>query len=216
MASASRSRPVPPSPSSRPRRPFTPGKGSALYQYVFRRLMGGDYLGEIGRRRLTHLQAQSGANLGLILQAGNSGVIRGRTYLATDGATYGRRLIELAEVDNGFEWRIDIVPGSSGLERRWVWGYPILGQQTPPLYVFVDSPSGRGVLEWDENIDALRGATRGRARGGTPDTGDASTIATPLISPVHVAAAHLAAGWPRLDRTINKSSVVVQATLAWA
>ncbi|MFI6299535.1 hypothetical protein ACIBEJ_48630 [Nonomuraea sp. NPDC050790] len=315
-------------PEQPPAPPFTPGKGSALYQYVFRRLLGGDYLGhldlagvtfdkrilqpgafqatipipsrkvgdqvaeiiprdetildrgpgvitveiyragecwgqywitgakpgrsrrgtpairlrgstldaylnhvelqadrtytsldqiEIGRRLITHLQAQPSANIGLILQTGSSGVTRDRTYLASEGATYGRRLVELAEVDDGFEWTINIVPGSSGLERRWVWGYPLLGQQSPPLHVFVDSPNGGDVLEWDEDIDALRGGTRWRARGGTPDTGDASTVATPLISSVHTAADHLAAGWPRLDRTINKTSVVMQQTLEdWA
>lgn len=169
----------------------------------------------IARDLLNHMMGQPYANIGLTLESGTSGVLRDRLYDA-DQSTYGQLLQDLGEVENGFEWAIRMRVVDGVLQRRWEWGYPTLGQQDPPLHVFVDSPGGGDILDWAEDIDALRGATRWRARGGTSGS-DASTAGSPLISSVHEATAHLAAGWPRIDRTINRSSVTVQQTLEdWA
>lgn len=165
---------------------------------------------DIARELLNHMQSQPYANLGLVLQGGTSGVERDRTYNA-DEATYGQRLTELAQVDGGFEWMINILSGPAGLERHWVWGMP-LGTQSPPPHVFSDDPHGGIITGWSEQIDALRGATRWRARGDRVST-DASTSDAPLISAAAEATAHLEAGWPRLDRTINYSSVTEMGTL---
>ncbi|MFI7691798.1 hypothetical protein ACIBQ6_22205 [Nonomuraea sp. NPDC049655] len=166
---------------------------------------------DIARALLNHMQAQAGANIGLTLQSGTAGVTRDRTYLDSEGGTYGQRLIELAQVDGGFEWAIDLALVSGVLERQWRWGYPTLGQ-ADPQHVLVDSAHGGDILEWQEEIDALRGATRWRARGSSVST-DASTSSVPLVSTVASATAHLAAGWPRLDRTISYPTATLQATL---
>lgn len=175
-----------------------------------------EYLSEdqldIARALIAHMQGQPHADLRLIPQAGTSGVTRDFLYKA-DEATYGTRLTELALLDDGFEWTVDVVAGASGLERHWVWGYPKLGGATVE-HVFVDSPHGGDILEWSEEVDALRGATSWRARGGTDpaQAADASTETTSLISAPHEATAHLAAGWPLITRTLNYSSVTdVQA-----
>lgn len=169
----------------------------------------------IARNVLSHLMGQAHANISLTLQEGTSGVVRDRIYEA-DEASYGQRLIELAQVDNGFEWMINLAIVDGILQRQWVWGYPLLGVQSPPPHVFVDATNGGDVLEFSEDIDALRGATRWRARGSSSGGGDASSGGT-LISEVHEATTHLEAGWPRLDRTINKSGVSEQQTLEdWA
>jgi hypothetical protein len=166
---------------------------------------------EIARNLLTSMQGLSSANIGLTLANGATGVPRDQTYLATEGGTYGQRLVELAQLDNGFEWTINLGVASGAIERQWVWGYPQLGDGTVQ-HVFTDGDD----MQWSEDIDALRGATRWRARGGSQG-GDASVSSTPLISTVHEAAAHLAAGWPRLDRTVNRSTVTDQDTLEdWA
>lgn len=175
-----------------------------------------EYTGEdqidIARALISHMQGQPHANLNLILQSGTSGQLRDHTY-QPDEATYGQRLLELAQLQGGFEWTINHALGAS-LERHWVWGYPTLGS-AEVAHVFVDSPGGGDILEWDEEADALRGATSWRARGGTDpaQAADASTSSTSLISAPHEATAYLAAGWPRLDRTLNYSSVIVQQTL---
>ncbi|WP_326646695.1 hypothetical protein OG884_18890 [Streptosporangium sp. NBC_01755] len=165
---------------------------------------------DIARSLLQHMQGQPHASLNLALQSGSSGVPQDRTYAANE-ATYGQRLTELAQVESGFEWAINIVAGPAGLERHWVWGYPTLGSDAV-AHVFVDSPNGGDILELGEQVDALRGATSWRARGSSIST-DASTSSVPLMSDPHVAEAHLAAGWPRIDRTLTYSSVIEQQTL---
>jgi hypothetical protein len=95
-----------------------------------------------------------------------------------------------------------------------VYGYPTLGS-ADVAHVFVDSPGGGDILDWEEDLDALRGGTVWRARGGIDPTAaaDASTTSTPLMSAPHEAAAHLAAGWPRIDRTLNYNSIIDQGLL---
>ncbi|MFN2636920.1 MAG: hypothetical protein ABR585_07840 [Gemmatimonadaceae bacterium] len=169
----------------------------------------------IARNLIAHMQAQAGANIGLTLKTGLTSVPRDQTYAATDGGTYGQRLVELAQLDGGFEWAINVGVSGGAIERQWVWGYPTLGDGTI-RHVFSDGANGGDILQWSEDIDALRGATRWRARGGSQG-GDASVSSTPLISTVHEAAAHLTAGWPRLDRTVNRSTVTDPETLEdWA
>ena len=176
-----------------------------------------DFLGfdqiDIARGLIDSMQAQPHADLKLITQTGSSGVTRDFRYAAFDG-TYGQRLAELAELNGGFEWTIDIEAGPSGLERRWRYGYPKLGSGQVE-HVFVDAPHGGDILEWNEEIDALRGATSWRARGGSDPAGagDASTDATSLLSGPHEASAHLAAGWPLITRTLSYSSVTDSAAL---
>jgi hypothetical protein len=163
---------------------------------------------DIARALIESMQARDHASLRLITQDGISSVPRDRTYLANEGS-YGQRLQELAQADNGFEWTVNIVAGPSGVERHWVWGAPTLGR-SQVAHVFSDA---RGdILSWSEEIDALRGGTYWRARGDSASD-DASTTGTSLMSAPALAEAHLAAGWPRLDRTITYSSVSQQTTL---
>lgn len=173
-----------------------------------------EFLGEdqidIARALIESMQARDHANLRLLMQGGTSGVSRDRTYTANEG-TYGQRLQELAEVENGFEWTVNVVAGASQLERHWVWGAPRLGDGTVK-HVFTNSPYGGDILSWSEEIDALRGGTYWRARGDSVSE-DASEAGEPLVSEPSLATAHLAAGWPRLDRTITRSSVSEMSTL---
>ncbi|MER6581841.1 hypothetical protein, partial [Nonomuraea sp. NPDC001023] len=163
------------------------------------------------RALVADMQSQSHANIGLVVPAGTSGVVRDRTY-TDDGGTYGQRIQQLAEVDNGFEYTVDLVASEGTIVRQLTWGYPKLGG--PEVHIFGWGPNGGDITAWAEQVSAARGATRYRARGGTPPSeGDASVSATALLSAPHEATAHLAAGWPRIDRTLSYSDVIVQDTL---
>ncbi|MGI5274901.1 hypothetical protein ACQEUU_37610 [Nonomuraea sp. CA-218870] len=165
---------------------------------------------DIARALIEDMQGREHANLRLIAQAGSSGVARDVLYAANEGS-YGQRLQELAQADNGFEWVVNIAAGTSQIERHWVWGAPRLGDGTVK-HVFSDSPYGGDILDWSEEIDALRGGTYWRARGDAVSE-DASTSAEPLVSEPVLAEAHLAAGWPRLDRTVTFPRESVEGTL---
>ncbi|GAA4934179.1 hypothetical protein HD597_010100 [Nonomuraea thailandensis] len=163
---------------------------------------------EVARGLITEMQALSSADIGLTLPPGSSGVNRNRTYLASEGGTFGQRLRELADTDQGFEWLIHTAdPGTGARVREVRFGYPKLGGTTDHVF----SQPGN-ILKLSQNIDALRGATSYRARGESVST-DASTSSTPLMSTPQNASAHLAAGWPRIDKTIDYSTVKEQSTL---
>lgn len=147
------------------------------------------------RDLLDGLRWVSRADLGLTLSDGTSGVSRTLEAKAEDATTYGDVLKRYAQSYPGFEWVITPRITVDGLERRWEWGAPTLPYAGD--HVFVDSPTGGDILDWSEEIDALRGATRIRVRGGTPEVEDASEGSKPVMSDWVSATAHLAAGWPR-------------------
>ncbi|MFI6477351.1 hypothetical protein ACIBH1_05425 [Nonomuraea sp. NPDC050663] len=164
---------------------------------------------EIGRQLIvTEMQALSGADIGLTAGSETSGVTRDRTYLASEGGTFGQRLAELADTDGGFEWMIQTSdPGTGARTRELKLGYPKLGSTTDHVFSYPGN-----VIAWSMSVDALRAATSYRARGESVSF-DASTRAEPLMSTPQDATAHLAAGWPRVDKTLDYSTVKEQSTL---
>jgi hypothetical protein len=154
---------------------------------------------QIARSLIESLQAQTHADIGLTVEAGSSGVTRTVSYLAGESSTYGQRLTELADLDNGFETMIHTSDSGTGtITREMLLGYPKLGSDTTE-HVF--SQPGN-VIGFNEDIDATRGGTSFVARGESAST-DASAASGPTLSVPHDATAHLAAGWPRLDATIT-------------
>lgn len=173
----------------------------------------GPYEGEdqiqIARNLLTAMQATPRYDIGLSLQAGTSGITRDRSYLASEGGTFGERLKELAEVDGGFEYAIQVVDNGDGTRSRvWTWGYPLLGNAATNHRF--ESPGK--LMSWSEDIDALRGGTAYVARGQS-NNDDGSVASEAEVSTVAVAQAHIDAGWPGIDRTIDYSSVSDEGTL---
>ncbi len=151
---------------------------------------------EIARQLISHMQSDPRANIGLLLQPGTTGATQDFVVAVTDKARYGQKLQELANADGGFEYRINTRISGGTRIREFVWGYPTLGQvNTRHDYV---QPGN--VLEWSEEVDATRGGTRWTAQGDSTSN-DLSLASGPLLSSVAEASAHLAAGWPRTDRT---------------
>ncbi|MER6942480.1 hypothetical protein ABT294_00530 [Nonomuraea sp. NPDC000554] len=163
---------------------------------------------DIARDLIASMQELTHANIGLTVQAGASGVLRDRTYAAGEGGTFGQRLKELGDVENGFEWMIHTSdPGTGARVREVRFGYPRLGVAADHVF---QQPGN--VLSFSQEIDALRGATSYRARGESVSS-DASTASTPLMSAEANADQHLSAGWPRIDRTLDYSTVKEVDTL---
>jgi hypothetical protein len=162
---------------------------------------------QIARNLITHAQSLPHANIGLTLQSGNRGATRDYEVKAEEAAKYGERLADVANADNGFEHRVDTYISGATRVRAWTWGNPLGGITPIEQY---EQPGN--VLEWAEEVDASRGATRWRARGDSINN-DLTSSNTPLITTPVEATDYLNAGWPRTDKTVSYPGVKELSTL---
>lgn len=187
--------------------------GSEVLSYFTRRHVrttmvaaGVDQL-SIARNLLAAAQTtEAGAvgDLGVQLgPASTSGVLRDRTYDAADRKSYADALTELANVQGGFELRIDAVGSIDNRAKMLVLGYPRLGRAGASSGLQFELPGNLSDYDWPEDgtelstlADALGAGDEGRQLVGTATQ-----------------AALEAAGYPRLERTGSYSDVTDQATL---
>ncbi|MEV7212076.1 hypothetical protein AB0O31_03130 [Kitasatospora cineracea] len=171
---------------------------------------GADQLA-IARALVAYAQGVPGGDLGIEMDAGQmSGVLRDRTYLATDLPRVGDLLDQLAAVDGGPEWRIQVYADSTGVRHRALrLGTPLLASGSGD--VVLDQPGpvrGHALPE-----DATAMATAWQSRGATINSNQA-VDSLPIMSPLLVSTSDIAAGWPRLDGSSDYSTVTDPATLA--
>ncbi|MEV7907620.1 hypothetical protein [Streptomyces anulatus] len=191
-------------------------QGSSLESYAYRRKIRANlsYTGQdqvaIARALLTHMATRPEGDIDLVLTPGSSGVLRDRTYKASESAIYGERLEQLANAADGFEYMIRsyIDPSTGQRVRQWVWGYPTLGSPT----ITRDITQPGKIKAWSYPSDATQAATAWQARGDTIQD-DLGTASEPLMSTVYEAADLLGAGWPLLDRTEDYSTVRTKSVL---
>lgn len=163
---------------------------------------------DIARTLWTERQAQPGGDIGVQLGTEVSGVLRDRTQYRI-GDDLGDRLDKLAAVIDGFEYTIEIYLDAAGNRVKLLrLGYPEL---TPagPSPLFSMGPGGGRLLSWNDNTDGTIGDTVFYARGQAPagDSSNAAADVEPPISYPQAATALLDAGWPRLVRLDDYSSV---------
>lgn len=138
-----------------------------------------------------------------------SGVLRDREYAADENASVYDRLQELAAVENGFDWTVDVAWKDD--ERAQVvytfrTGYPYLGYRTAtPEHVF----SAPGNITSYKHSESW---SRGDAATHVVAEGDGDGELTPMSAPV-IDTAREAAGWPRVEVRRGFSKVSVQSTL---
>ena len=172
---------------------------------------------EIFRQLLADMQAVTykgldAGNIAVELDASLSGVKRDRKdvkdtaggYHGYEFTPYGELLDNLANVDDGFEWRIDSFRDENRTLRRALrLGYPYLGHAPTDDAVVLEYPGAVVDYEWPAdgtgrvNYVAALGAGEEKAM----KWGEA------------FAADELLAGYPLLERTTSYKSASVQATL---
>lgn len=169
---------------------------------------------EIARQLIANSQIGWGtfagnANLSIATQGGNSGVLRDRTYLTTEGAMVGQRLSELANVDGGFEYRTIVFLDNGIRKRLWTWGYPNLGSDS--VNHSYEMPGNLTMLR--EVTDLTEGATAHWARGDTAQ-GDLTADSQPTMTAAPwVRSDLLARLWPWTDSVTDHQGVTALPTL---
>jgi hypothetical protein len=190
------------------------GQSLEIYPYLRKIRETLTYAGEdqldIARDLLTHMSIRPEGDMGLNLMAGLSGRKRDRTYKASENASYGTRLEQLANVIDGFEYMVRTVldPDTDQLRYDWVYGYPKLG--SPDAVRDITQP-GR-IKSWSLPQDGTESGNSWQTMGDT-DQDDLGVASEPVMSLVYEDAARLATGEPLLDQTATYSSVKLQSTL---
>ncbi|WP_422389944.1 hypothetical protein [Arthrobacter sp. N1] len=153
--------------------------------------------------------AADAVGIPLTIDAPASRVIRDRVYADDENARLYSRLQELAAVDNGFNWTMDVTwTNTDQTSVRYVFrtGYPHLGNRTStPEHVF-ELPGNVTDFEFDERWGDGDAATHARAFGDGDS--EAKVMSKPVVDTVREAA-----GWPRLEERRSFSGVTEQHTI---
>lgn len=154
----------------------------------------------IARGLLDHMQADPYADLNITYDATLlSGVLRDRVaYQAASRPSYLKMLADLAALDQGFEFAIQVLtdPTTGARTRMLRLGYPTLNTGVTHR---ISRPGAILSYSWPE--DGTRAATYLMATGNA------------VTSTIHTNAAALANGYPRLDATTSYGSITDPAVL---
>lgn len=196
--------------------------GASLESWLYRRLLDQNVtytsMDQIDIARELIEMAQTGwapyednADLGIEVQSGLSGIDRDRVYRRDEAATIGQRLEELANVDEGFEYLIDVYydPSTDTRRRLFKWGYPQIGDSNN----FWSFQQPGNILGFELTFDAVEGATAFWTRGDSIED-DLTEESIPLMTDEPAFATEfMSRGYPHLDKVVDYSGVTSLVTL---
>ena len=157
---------------------------------------------EIARRLVALAQQHTGGDIGIEVDAVDSGIFRDRTYRGYELVDVGEALRQLAGVIDGPDIVFDVAPGRHTAPRRVLrLGEPQLGQ-TGSAHVW---EVGGNVLEWSWPSDGTRMVTRAYATGKGIDLGLPIAVAEDPD--------RYREGWPLLESETGYSTVEDPDTL---
>lgn len=133
--------------------------------YLERRLLLTDLIAtgleqlELARRLVEVAQDVPGGSIGLVpLYDTPSGVLRTLTWAGTDARTVLSLLSDLADSEDGFDFRAETIQDSDGGRARMLrLGYPRLGQRAVDSALVFESPGT--ILDWTDEWDGWRSVT---------------------------------------------------------
>lgn len=138
-----------------------------------------------------------------------TGVLRDRVYGDDENARVYNRLQELAAVEDGFNWTVDVDwtdDRHQQVKYTFRTGYPHLGYRTDtPEHVF-ELPGNITDYDYEEQWGESDAATHVRAIGD--GDGDTKITSAPIVD-----ALRESAGWPRLEVREQFSGVAEQQTI---
>ncbi|WP_411071410.1 hypothetical protein [Streptomyces sp. cmx-4-25] len=157
---------------------------------------------DIARALVEHAQAQDGGDIGISLGAEMSGVRRDFAYAYSALARVRELLDKLAQLADGFEWRIHCYRDNQGRRaKRLQLGHPLI--QGGRSDIVLDHPGP--VLSYSLPTDSTVQANVWVARGDSDNTDQAQDSEPSTAREAEPD--DLTAGWPRLERTSDHSGV---------
>lgn len=180
--------------------------------YADKVYMGGWDQGQIIPDLWRTIQADPRGDIGMQTTDVHTGVLRERTYLASEQTPVGQLIEQMGDLIDGPEHTVDVFSEGEGRRVKRLRVGQHLGLTTPRAVFQRASKGGGRVLEWERAADAVDGGTTFQTRGATPD-GNVGEAQEPLLSDRLENTALLDAGWPLLDVTGDYSDVTEKATL---
>lgn len=157
----------------------------------------------IARNIVTHLQSQAGANFGINVGSGTSGVTRDRKYYGYERKNVADALDELSACYDGFDWSVDVAWSSGSPAKNLTLSYPRRGRTAGTTGItFV---SQKNILDYTFTEDGTRSA-RSVDIFGSGDGGDmklSTATATALLDE----------GYPLTAETLAFKDITVQGTI---
>jgi hypothetical protein len=151
----------------------------------------------------------SSGNLSLTSSYVNSGILRDRSYLVSDGKFIGDLLEELANVDAGFEYTVHVYDnGTSPRVRKIFMAYPGIHDSLNPFVI--EEPGC--ILSWEILYDGMKGGNVFWTRGGS-NIVDPGADQAPILSLPYFSDSFLANGFPIIERIYDYQSVSDVSTL---
>lgn len=158
------------------------------------------------------LQSDPSGDIGVVAEDQPTGMLRDRTYLASEQAYIGKLIEDLGDVIDGPEHTIDVYVDESGNRVKRLRVGPRLGGTVPQIVFSRSARASGSVLGWTAGIDALTGGTTFQTRGDAPN-GNVGEDVQPLLSDVAYRYDLLAQGYPLLDVTEDRPGVIETDTL---
>jgi hypothetical protein len=165
------------------------------------------------------IQADASGDIGVVAEDQPTGVLRDRTYLASELPYVGKLVEDLGNVIDGPEHTVDVYLQADGTRTKALrvanqFGTDGLGNLMSPRIVFQRQSRGGGtVLEWQQTVDAVDTGTVFQTRGDAPTGTTGTDSQQQSMSTMVERSDLLAAGWPRIDVTEDRTGVSEQATL---
>lgn len=158
------------------------------------------------------VQSDPAGDIGVVAEDQPTGVLRDRTYLASEQSYVGKLIEDLGDVIDGPEHTIDVFLDATGARVKQLRVGARLGGTTPQIVFQRSARASGSVLGWSAGADALAGGTAFQVRGDAPN-GNVGEDVEPLLSQVVYRYDLLAQGYPLLDVTEDRPGVIEQATL---
>lgn len=158
------------------------------------------------------IQSDPSGDIGVIAEDQPTGVLRDRTYLASEQSFIGKLIEDLGDVIDGPEHTIDVFLDESGVRTKRLRVGSRLGGSVPQIVFSRSAREAGSVLSWTDTVDAQTGGTTFQTRGDAPN-GNVGEDVQPLLSAVSYRYDLLAQGYPLIDVTEDRPGVIEQATL---
>lgn len=164
---------------------------------------------DIARALVDYAQSFAGGDIGLTYDQTFSGIARDRAYSSYDLPVVREMIDQLADVQDGFEWRIRAYSDNEGRRiRHMQLGYPKIS--TTNTEIMLSAPGE--IIGYSLPEDGTTVANYWQSRGAATGS-DASADQVPLMTPGWYYPSDLDAGWPRLDGSSDYNTVTDLATL---